>query len=975
MRTKIRTCSLVTVFAIGTVVTVNAANIPVTNLNDSGPGSFRQAIIDSNDEVTNPGLDVIDLTSIKNPNGPVVTIQPLTPLPPITSPVNIDGAINENRQGLPGDIILNEGAGFSLSGSGPSLRPGVELDGSVAITTSDADPAFYFFGWLQTLACDDLAQVPGERCYGTDPLDLGNPEIFVFDDENKGIKFDKARVNGLWVKDHIGSTIRGIVINRFSGFGIVVDHGGNHAIIGNYVGTDASGTMTGTEIGPAGAADTYAVADTDPASRTFGWIGRDELDSGDNTIAYGNGYPRLTNLAGAILGGLPGYNALVLANTSDNQVGGLTANDRNVVSGNAMQGISVVGNDPSFAPPDAPSDRNVIQGNFVGTGAFGNEPLGNATWGVILGTAKTSLILANDQSTVIGNVVSDNGYQGKKGGYQPLPADPPADGIGFLFATRGSVSHNHAGTDVAGTIALGNAGTGIGSVGSSQNVIEKNVASGNGLNGIESFPQAPRVDENLRLDENLIVRDNHIGTDITGMTPLGNGQEGILGIRQSQATYENNLISANGLSGISLFGGDNVVIEGNTIGANIDKSTSADEFANGAYGILSLGVTIAPLQGVPATNGQILDNFIANNTLAGITALFNEDLLIEGNTVANNGYANELTVPDFGVVDGAGNFGIEVFNQSARVEITNNWVGIDPSNPGNNTLGNANGGIVVGSVTFLQYYPSSGVPPEIVPQHLLQASVAGQPIGPTEVSVLENTVAYNGGSGVLVGGDVDDGVTEFCELNPTCYDVSAFLVAEFQPTPLPYDDGFPGDSMSVTILGNAIFSNDGLGIDLTKAHETVRFANQDVWTAVAAIPDGVTANDAADGDTGPNNLQNYPVLTSGRATGNHLKKIEGTLDSDPGHYRIEFFVNDLDDPSRHGEGQKLAGFLDVEFVGPGPHSFELTCNGVDLANGCFKVKARRPLQKLNLTATATNLDTGNTSEFSLNLKLKSKRSK
>ncbi len=57
----------------------------VTNTNDSGPGSLRQAILDSN---SNPGPDTIDFNI---PGSGVHTISPTSALPTITDPVLIDG--------------------------------------------------------------------------------------------------------------------------------------------------------------------------------------------------------------------------------------------------------------------------------------------------------------------------------------------------------------------------------------------------------------------------------------------------------------------------------------------------------------------------------------------------------------------------------------------------------------------------------------------------------------------------------------------------------------------------------------------------------------------------------------------------------------------------------------------------------------------------------------------------------------------
>jgi hypothetical protein len=93
-------------------------------------------------------------------------------------------------------------------------------------------------------------------------------------------------------------------------------------------------------------------------------------------------------------------------------------------------------------------------------------------------------------------------------------------------------------------------------------------------------------------------------------------------------------------------------------------------------------------------------------------------------------------------------------------------------------------------------------------------------------------------------------------------------------------------STNNAILGNAIFSNGALGIDLGGL--------------------GVTANDACDADAGGNMLQNYPVLTqtvSGNGTG-----IRGTLNSKANRaFLLQFFSNPACDSSGNGEGQVYLG--------------------------------------------------------------------
>jgi hypothetical protein len=73
--------------------------------------------------------------------------------------------------------------------------------------------------------------------------------------------------------------------------------------------------------------------------------------------------------------------------------------------------------------------------------------------------------------------------------------------------------------------------------------------------------------------------------------------------------------------------------------------------------------------------------------------------------------------------------------------------------------------------------------------------------------------------------------------------------------------------------------------------------------------DGVNANDSMDGDSGPNNLQNFPVITSALATGS-TKTVVGTLNSTSGAtFDIDFFVSSSCDTSGNGEGQIYLGSM------------------------------------------------------------------
>jgi hypothetical protein len=232
-----------------------------------------------------------------------------------------------------------------------------------------------------------------------------------------------------------GSAIRGLVIRNWSGFGIVLNTLGGNTIAGNYIGVDATGA-----------------------------------------VAQGNG------LIGIHVDGSPG-----------NTIGGMTAGDRNVVSGNAGTGIVV---------DDATG--NIIWGNFVGTDASGTFAIPNSNAGVTIGGPGGGNTVGGADPSAR-NVISGNGSYG-------------VYVVGTL-SDGNLVQGNYIGTNASGSAAIAN-DVGVflhidGDETTGANVIRNNLISGNTDRGI----LVNQVDQ--------IIEGNRVGVQADGVSPLGNGGEGI----------------------------------------------------------------------------------------------------------------------------------------------------------------------------------------------------------------------------------------------------------------------------------------------------------------------------------------------------------------------------------------------------------------------------------------------------------------
>lgn len=243
--------------------------------------------------------------------------------------------------------------------------------------------------------------------------------------------------------------------------------------------------------------------------------------------------------------------------SSSNIIGGTNAASRNVISGNATDGIDITASTASYNPTTGTftlsynSIKNQVLGNFVGVDVTGTNALGNGQGISIWASAN---IIGGTNPTVR-NIISGNKHHG----------------VDIVDGRGNVVQGNFIGTDVSGTTAMGNGLEGVfiqGLVAQSMlNTIggsdsgAGNLISGNGHDGIQLWG-----DRALR----NIFLGNLIGTDVSGRVALGNGGNGISMLDSFQNSIggaksgEGNTIAFNGADGVFVQGASNA-IRGNRI--------------------------------------------------------------------------------------------------------------------------------------------------------------------------------------------------------------------------------------------------------------------------------------------------------------------------------------------------------------------------------------------------------------------------
>jgi hypothetical protein len=457
----------------------------------------------------------------------------------------------------------------------------------------------------------------------------------------------------------------------------------------------------------------------------------------------------------------------------------------------------------------------------------------------------------------------------------------------------------------------------------------------------------------ILLANNCVIEGCFLGTDPTGTIAFGNTQ----GIGTAASVTNNliggttaaarNLISGNAIGVVLNNGATNNLIEGNFIGTDITGDNALGNSAgvdlrdsNNVVG----GTTVAARNVIGAngtgirvgtsTGNRIQGNFIGTD-VTGTIALAGHGNGIEitaaaqiGGLTATPGAPPGNVISGFQAGGGSG-YGIFVLNGISNNVIQGNLIGTDAT--GTQPLGNGLDGVRINGASNV----IGGT--DVMARNVISANgLNGITLGTDNAAVHDNLIQGNfigtDISGTQLLGNAGDGVLVLVSTNNTIGGVST--PGEVPGNVIAGNAGRGvGVSFGVTglaIKGNAIFSNGGLGIDLNL--------------------DGVTPNDNCDTDTGPNNLQNYPVITSA-SFGSGFVMLSGTLDSVPNTmFRLEFFSSAACDPSGFGEGQTFLGSTMVMTDG--------SCNA-SFGPLMFVISSAH----LFVTATATD-PSNNTSEFS-----------
>src|SRR6056297_2497514 len=462
------------------------------------------------------------------------------------------------------------------------------------------------------------------------------------------------------------------------------------------------------------------------------------------------------------------------------------------------------------------------------------------------------------------------------------------NGIDISQNGGNQIINNFIGTTISGDAAASNGASGVFINNVPNNEVVGNLISGN-TTGV--FLQEAGATGNL-------ILENFIGMDLTGSSSISNSGDGIrLGNGPNDNDISDNLISGNGANGIYIFD-------------FLDNGTSSNRVTGNIIGTNEAVTDRLPNQRDGIRIEQSDKNLVNSNILSG-----NNSNGIE--IVGEQSSENIITGNIIGLADDGITKLSNQFSGIALSDAVNNSIGGDEASSGN--LISGNGGIFDG--IFLR---ASGI--------WLSGSstgnrIQGNYIG-TDLNGTTSSDTGNSDDGIKVDGESGNNVIGLDEtLTGLGNIIGGNGAADASGVTIVSDN-----SLNNRISGNSILDNSMTGIDLGD--------------------DGITENDEDDSVTGPNNLLNFPVLTSAVYDEASTELSAAfSVPSDPANsdypLRIEFYKN-----SGNRQGEVYLGSAQYEAADFGADKeVVVTVPQSDLIAEGDEVTA------LSISAT------GNTSEF------------
>ena len=418
----------------------------------------------------------------------------------------------------------------------------------------------------------------------------------------------------------------GNVISGNTYAGIDFDQSSDNDVVGNLIGTDPTGTIavgstsydiyiydaSGNTIGGLASTAGTGAGNIISGALSFG-VAISQDDTADGNLVEGNliGY---SSGGSTTLANPDGVG--IAASDAPNTIGGTAAGAANVISGNTAAGIFLSG-----------TSNSLITGNLIGTDVTGELAVGNFGYGIELDNSSNNVIGGSGPGAL--NVISNTQFS------------DPNDSIGgagivMQFDSNGNaLTGNYIGTDLSGTVAMGNVADGVDiESGSSSNTIGGSVAGtgnviSNNVNGVDISGSG--TSENF-------VQGNLIGTDSTGSVAQGNATGVVItffatdntigGVTATPGTGAGNVISASIGYGITIddSAGDNAV-QGDLIGTGSVNSIS---LGNGFGGVALFQAGAGNTIGGDVSGAG---NLISGNAGDGIYDQNDSGNLFEGNVI------------------------------------------------------------------------------------------------------------------------------------------------------------------------------------------------------------------------------------------------------------------------------------------------------------------------------------------------------